>query len=99
MGMVGNELREIPARSTPVIFTDANGHTGKGLCQAKTNEDMLRGVGEEGAHRENNNGKLLREFCERTGMVAINTWWPKGGGDLLRGTRNRGAYAEILFQS
>ena len=41
---------------------------------------MLRGVGEEGAQRENTSGLLLREFCERTGMVAINTWWPHGGG-------------------
>ena len=42
-------------------------------------DERLRGVGTEGAARENKNGELLREFCERTDMVAINTWWSKGG--------------------
>ena len=75
---VENELREIPIRSTPVIFTDANGHTGKG--QVRDKDARLQGIGTEGAERENKNGEILRGFCERTDMVAVNTWWPKGGG-------------------
>ena len=77
---VENELRDMPTRSTPVIFTDANGHTGKGTHQTQATDERRRGIGTEGAERENKNGKILREFCERTGMVAINTWWPRGGG-------------------
>ena len=71
-----SELRELPTRCTPVIFTDANGHTGKGHDTTSSSH----GIGPEGAEKENKNGKLLREFCERTDMVAINTWWPRGGG-------------------
>ena len=77
---VENELRAIPVRSTPVIFTDANGHTGQGPSQTQEKDERVRGVGTEGAQREHKNGQILREFCERTGMVAINTWWPRGGG-------------------
>ena len=83
-----NELREIPIRSTPIVFTDANGHTGKGQVRDKT--DSLQGIGPEGAEKENKNGKLLREFCERTDMTAINTWWPKGGGATYFSAREIG---------
>ena len=79
-GWVENALQEMPSRSTPVIFTDANGHTGRGTHLTKTNDDRRSGIGPEGAERENKNGRILREFCDRTGMVAINTWWPHGGG-------------------
>ena len=85
---VDNELRELPIRSTPVIFTDANGHTGKGHVRDKA--DSLHGIGPEGAERENKNGKLLREFCERTDMIAINTWWHKGGGATYFSAREIG---------
>ena len=47
-------------RSTPVIFTDANGHTGKGQAHDRT--DNITSIGPPGAERENTNGKLLREI-------------------------------------
>ena len=48
---VENELRDIPARSTPVIFTDANGHTGRGPHQVQAKDERTRGIGTEGAQK------------------------------------------------
>ena len=69
-------MDDAPIRCTPIVLTDANGHVG--FSAEHVGEDQ--GIGRVRAERENRNGRLLRQFVDRVGMVAINTWWKGGSG-------------------
>ena len=71
----------------------------RGKVRCRDKDERLRGVGTEGAERENKNGKILREFCERTDMVAINTWWANGGATYVTVREIGGSSPEIHYPS
>ncbi len=66
----------MPARTTLMIGTDANGHVGKHNAEVFSNvedQEDLPSIGNFNPEVENGNGTQLRTFLNETGMVA-NTW-------------------------
>jgi hypothetical protein len=70
----------IPGRSIPIIGLDANGHVG--LEYRWESKVWVTGgsgvVGEAEAEKENQQGKLLREFCENSRLSIINSFHQAG---------------------
>ena len=61
---------ELPARTLPLLLTDANGHLGYdelGLVSPS--------IGKYNLSQENSNGSLLRRFLEHHQMLAANTYY------------------------
>ena len=82
--------------------TDANGRVGS--IRHYTTEDPLRvedveddsdylHIGDKRPDEENPSGTLMREFLERTGMEALNTWDPMARGHTWTG--GKGARSRV----
>ena len=64
-------MKHTPSRSWPIIGGDFNGKTGKERSGRLIESDS---VGRCGAEIENSQGRMMRQFCERTGLIVANTY-------------------------
>ena len=64
-------MQHTPSRSWPIIGGDFNGKTGKERSGRLIESDS---VGRCGAEIENSQGRMMRQFCERTGLIVGNTY-------------------------
>jgi len=69
-----------PARLLPILAGDLNSHVGMVYTQGRWQTPGSNSIGPCGAEKENAQGKLLRNFCDKHGLAAINTGQTSGSG-------------------
>ena len=97
----------IPNRTRHIMGTDANGRVGS--VRHYTTEDPTRvedleddadyvHIGDKRPDEENKNGTLMREYLERTGMEAFNTWDPEACGHTWTGGKGATSRVDYMLQ-
>ena len=66
-------LQSLPSRSLPILYMDANARLGLVKDLGRFSSVESTSVGVSGAELENSNGRLLRNFLEQFGLVAVKT--------------------------
>ena len=97
---------QIPRRTMMVVGTDSNGHVGSVTERSIMDPyvEMLEGwgrdyvhIGDHGAETENINGKLMREFLEKTNMVAVNTKFREASGKTWYGGKGGATRVDYIL--
>jgi len=74
-GEIKKLLEQLPCRTVPVLFTDANAHTGSRYADGAWSMGYSDSIGKFAHAKENFNGRCFTDLLESQHMVAANTFF------------------------
>jgi len=74
-GEIRKLLEQLPCRTVPILFTDANAHTGHRYADGAWSMGYSDSIGGYAHAKENFNGKAFTDLLEYNHMVAANTFF------------------------